>query len=178
MVSLTRIVLPNDGSISVTDSSALPNPLRVVMADDHQIFLDGLARLLQSDTRIEVVGTCNDGDALKKLVQEHAPDVAIVDISMPGPGPAQILEAVDQVSPSTRTVALTMHLEPAYARELLAHGMNGYVVKEAAFDELTDALFAVSGGRPIFVKPLLTANRVTPRLQIGRRNASAPPHAA
>lgn len=137
--------------------------LRVVMADDHQIFLDGLSRLIQSDGRLEVVGTCNDGDALIELVAHTHPDVAIIDISMPGPGPARIVDAIDHLPGNTRKVALTMHLEPAFARELLAAGMDGYVVKEAAFEELIDALLAVHSGETFLCRALLdTGGKETP----------------
>ncbi|MEX0285418.1 MAG: response regulator [Paracoccaceae bacterium] len=120
--------------------------IRVVMADDHQMFLQGLERLLQSDPRLDVVATAADGDALLEIVKQTEPDLAIIDISMPGPGPAGIVEALELRGARTRTLALTMHFEPSYARELLANGMNGYVIKEAAFDELIDAIVTVHGG--------------------------------
>ena len=131
------------------------NQIRVVMADDHQIFLDGLSRLLCADDRLRVDGTCTSGDALIKLVKAKKPHVAIIDISMPGPGPAGIVDAIDALGIDTKFLALTMHLEPSFARELLAHGMNGYVVKEAAFDELIDAILTVHRGDQYLCRTLI-----------------------
>ncbi|MEM6933073.1 MAG: response regulator transcription factor, partial [Pseudomonadota bacterium] len=80
------------------------------------------------------------------LIADQTPDVAIVDISMPGPGPAGIVDAMETSGTQCRAVALTMHFEPSYARQLLANGMSGYVVKEAAFDELVTAIRTVAEG--------------------------------
>ena len=116
------------------------------MADDHLMFRQGLGRMLEAQEGLSVAGECANGDDLLKLVEALNPDVAIVDISMPGPGPVGIVDAIAQSVTNAKTLALTMHLEPTYARELLAHGMSGYVVKEAAFDELIDAIRAVADG--------------------------------
>ncbi len=123
------------------------NPdIRLVMADDHQMFLEGLENMLSLTAGFTVVGVCSDGDSLLAMVRDTDPDVAIVDISMPGPGPAGIVDALEAAGGRTKALALTMHLERSYARELLSHGMSGYVVKEAAFDELALAIRAVAGG--------------------------------
>ncbi|MEM7268662.1 MAG: response regulator transcription factor [Pseudomonadota bacterium] len=120
--------------------------IRIVMADDHLMFRQGLGRMLEAQDGLSIAGECANGDDLLKLVEALDPDVAIVDISMPGPGPAGIVDAMEERGDRARALALTMHLEPSYARELLAHGMCGYVVKEAAFDELIDAIHAVAEG--------------------------------
>ncbi|SNZ19388.1 response regulator transcription factor [Cohaesibacter gelatinilyticus] len=127
----------------------------VVMADDHQIFLEGLSRLLAADERLCVLGTCNSGDDLIELAKAHEPDVAIIDISMPGPGPAGIVQQLDALDMGIKTLALTMHLEPSFARDLLSHGMDGYVVKEAAFDELVEAILTIQGGDQYLCRTLI-----------------------
>jgi len=129
--------------------------IRIVMADDHQMFLQGLERLLVLEPRLEIVGTCNDGDTLLALVGDLRPDVALVDISMPGPGPAGIVDQIDSAGWGTSTLALTMHHEPSFARELLDQGMHGYVVKESAFDELVDAIITVDSGDQYICRALL-----------------------
>lgn len=143
--------------------SSVQQRIRVVMADDHQMFLDGLERLLSGDERLQVAGTCADGDCLIGLISDTKPDVAIIDISMPGPGPAGILEQIEESAPDTKTLALTMHLEPSFARELMALGMNGYVVKEAAFDELIEAILTVAQGDQYLCQTLVeTMSEETP----------------
>ena len=125
------------------------------MADDHLMFRQGLGRMLDAREGLSIAGECANGDDLLALIAALDPDVAIIDISMPGPGPAAIVEAIEDRGQRTRTLALTMHMEPAYARELLAHGMSGYVVKEAAFDELTDAIFAIADGDQYLCRALI-----------------------
>ena len=130
--------------------------IRLVMADDHQMFLEGLSNMLSSTEGFAVLGACADGDTLLQLVAEHQPDVAIVDISMPGPGPAGIVDALEAAGGGAKALALTMHLEPSYARELLSHGMSGYVVKEAAFEELAHAIRAVAAGDQYLCRAMLS----------------------
>lgn len=120
--------------------------IRVVMADDHSMFRQGICRMFSLENDIAVVGECSDGEELLRLIDQLAPDVAVIDISMPGPGPVGILDALEASGAQCGALALTMHLEPSYARELMALGMNGYVVKDATFSELTDAVRAVSSG--------------------------------
>jgi len=120
--------------------------ISIVIADDHQIFREGLARLLASEEDIVLIGEVDNGDDLLELVREHNPDVAIIDISMPGPGVDGIINAIDDMGVKTEALALTMHLEPSLAKRLLALGISGYIIKEAAFDELVSGVKAVAGG--------------------------------
>ncbi len=134
---------------------AYSNEIRIVMADDHLMFRQGLGRMLDACDGLSVAGESANGDDLLGLIAALNPDIAIVDISMPGPGPAAIVETLEKRGDRTRALALTMHMEPSYARELLAHGMSGYVVKEAAFDELIDAIFAVADGDQYLCRALI-----------------------
>ena len=133
----------------------MARPIRIVIADDHQMFRQGLRRLLVSEDGLDLVGEAEDGHQLLELVAAHHPDVAIIDISMPGPGPEGILEQLEQDGSDCRALALTMHFEQSFAKEMLALGMSGYVVKEAAFDELVTAIRAVAGGDHYLCKALL-----------------------
>lgn len=128
--------------------------IRVVLADDHRMFREGLGRMLAAEEGLDVVGAVEDGDALLPLIDETQPDVAIVDISMPGPGVAGLVAAIRDRGSDCRAVALTMHLEPSYARELMAKGLAGYVVKDAAFEELSAAVRAVAGGEAYVCRAL------------------------
>ena len=120
--------------------------ISIVIADDHQIFREGLARLLKSEENITLVGEVDNGDDLLEVVKERNPDVAIIDISMPGPGADGIINAIERMDVNTQALALTMHLEPSLAKRLLALGISGYIVKEAAFDELVSGVKAVADG--------------------------------
>lgn len=118
--------------------------IRIVLADDHQIFLEALARSIADNSLFHIVGTCTNGDDLIRLIEKQAPDIAIADISMPGPGLKAIANTVGSLN--TKIIALTMHLEPSLAHELLMQGIHGYVVKEAAFNELLGAIQTVVNG--------------------------------
>lgn len=125
--------------------------IRVILADDHRMFRQGLRGLLEAEEGIEPVGEAETGEGLALLAEHLEADVAVIDVSMPGPGPAAIARALPE---GCRALALTMHHEPSYARELMAAGLLGYVVKDAAFDELSAAIRTVAAGEPYLCRML------------------------
>jgi len=131
--------------------------IKLVFADDHEIFREGLRALLQRHADIDIVGECADGDTLLELAHDASPDVVIMDISMPGPGPEAIVTALDARGGDVAIVALTMHSDPTLAASLMALGLNGYVVKENAFKDLTDAVRLVSQGGQFISESLSAA---------------------
>jgi len=114
--------------------------VRLVAADDHQLFLEGLNSLFQLSSVFDLVATCSDGDSLLELIEQEKPDVALVDISMPGASAEEIVATVERNGWHTQLVALTMHHDPKLAEALLNLGMSGYILKEGAFDELMNAI--------------------------------------
>ncbi|MDP9319119.1 MAG: response regulator transcription factor [Actinomycetota bacterium] len=147
--------------------------MRVVIADDVMLLRSGLARLL-ADAEVEVVGECGDADHLLRLVAEHEPDVALVDIRMPPTHRDEGLVAarrIRQTHPSTAVLLLSQYLEPRYAQRLLADqpGGLGYLLKERVADVavLVDALRRVHEGECV-VDPTIVA-RI-----LGRRRPNSP----
>ena len=131
-------------------------PLRVVIADDHSVVRRGLRQLLQAEEGLEIVAEAEDIDGARRYVLGHKPDVLVLDLNMPG---GSSLEAIPQIrtdSPRTQIVVLTMQNEPAYAREALAAGVLGYVLKEAADDELVEAVRRAAAG-DTYLNPRLGA---------------------
>ncbi len=120
--------------------------LRVVVADDHRLFVEGIKTLFHNEPGISIVADTDNGDALLALIETLKPDVAIVDISMPGPGMAAIVDKVAAMDVRCGLLALTMHLEPAFASGLIKRGLAGYVIKDALFEELLDAVRTVAAG--------------------------------
>lgn len=119
--------------------------IRVLLADDHAVLREGIAALIEAEDDLSVVGQAANADAAVALCQELDPDVAVVDLTMPGGG----LGAVRRICDSglrTRVLVLTMHDDPAYLRKVLAAGGTGYLVKASASSELIDALRAVARG--------------------------------
>lgn len=134
---------------------------RIVLADDHSIFLDGLCRLLEPE--FEVVAKVNDGRKLIAAVSRLRPDVAIVDVSMPSLNGIDSLRKMNKSRPRTKFIMLTMHADAAFALEAFAAGASAYVVKAADCDELLKAMREALKGRvyitPRIAKDVLFAKR-------------------
>ncbi len=123
--------------------------IRVLIADDHAVLRAGLRMLIGAQPDMEVAGEAADGDEALRKVVETRPDVALMDITMPGSGGIKAIERIRRESPATRVLVLTMHDVPAYLRSALAAGASGYVVKRAADSELLSAIRAVHRGRTV-----------------------------
>lgn len=122
--------------------------LRVVIADDHAIVRDGLRALLASVPDIEVVGEAATGDELLELADQVQPDVAVVDVQMPGGGIAAT-RALGSRCPGTGVLILTMHDEGTAMLGALRAGARGYVVKGAGREEVIQAVRAVGRGEAV-----------------------------
>jgi DNA-binding NarL/FixJ family response regulator len=122
----------------------------VVIADDHPLFLDGLAALLASAPDIEVVGRAVTATGAIDAVVSGRPDVAVLDLNMPGPGGiATIREVVGRV-PSVRVLVLTMYDDDALVFDAVRAGAAGYVLKGADPNEVISAVRAVAHGEAVF----------------------------
>jgi len=131
--------------------------IEIVAADDHQIFLEGLKSLFQLSAEHTLIASCGDGDSLLDIIINKTPDIALVDLSMPGATTEDIVNTVEEKNLNTQLIALTMHKEPELAQELLELGLAGYVLKEEAFDELSNAIQAVLQGEQFISPNLLKA---------------------
>jgi len=121
---------------SSPDGGASAEAIRIVLADDHQVVRSGLRMLLDSEHGFEVVAEASDVDSAKRYVRGHHPRVLVLDLNMPGGSSLEAIPVIREESPDTQIVVLTMQQEPAFAREALSAGALGYVLKEAADDEL------------------------------------------
>jgi len=119
--------------------------IRIVLADDHQILLAGLRRLIDSKGDMEVVATATDAASALEATRAHRPDVLVLDISMPGGG-LEVARRVREMELPTKIVILTMYAEDRYVMEAVRLGAAGYVLKRAADKELIDAIRAVAAG--------------------------------
>ncbi len=123
---------------------------RVVLADDHPLFREGLCKLLAD--RVEVVGAVGDGRSLLVACKELQPDLVLLDISMPQLNGFDAAQQLRRTSPQLRFIFVTMHLEPDYVKTALGLGACGYVAKCAASTELLTAIDAALRDE-IFVSP-------------------------
>ena len=120
--------------------------LRVALADDHPIVLAGVKALLEATPDMELVGEAVTGVAALALVLETRPDVAVLDISMPGMSGIELARRLTAECPDVRLLALTAHEDRAYLHQMLAAGARGYLLKRSAADELARAVRAVATG--------------------------------
>lgn len=124
--------------------------LRVVIADDHDLFREGLRQLLESVEDIEVVGEASTGHQAIKLVMEHGPDVVLMDISMPEMDGIQATEFIVQRFPDTQVVVLTMYTDDEYAIHAIRAGAKGYLLKNTRSSDVIQAIrLAAAGGSTI-----------------------------
>jgi len=118
--------------------------IRVVLADDHTMFRQGLKEMLSIDEGIEVVGEAENGREAVALVWEQKPDVAILDVEMPVMGAAEAMERMQMLPTPPKVLIVTMHDNPRLVRELLARGASGYLLKSASLEELVAAVRAAA----------------------------------
>jgi two-component system response regulator NreC len=138
--------------------SAAPSerPLTVALADDHPVVRAGLKTLLEADSAVHVVGEFADLPATRNGVPVLRPDVLVLDLAMAGESSLGAIPALLGATPGLRIVILTMQEDPGFAREALRLGASGYVLKDAAADELLLALRTVRRGST-YLHPALGA---------------------
>jgi DNA-binding NarL/FixJ family response regulator len=135
---------------------------RVLLADDHTLFLQGIAKLLEAD--IEVVGAVQDGSALVTAVEQLKPDVVLLDIAMPGMNGLDAARQLKKASPAVQIIFLTMHMNPAYVTEAFRVGGAGYLLKGCEASEVLTAIGEVLKGRS-YVTPLVTKETLSSLLR-------------
>ncbi|HXC08693.1 MAG TPA: response regulator transcription factor [Steroidobacteraceae bacterium] len=129
-------------------------PIRLILADDHLIVRQGLRMVLEKE-RIEILGEASDGPEALRLIRELHPDIAVLDLDMPGLDGLAVLREATVVSPQTRAIILTRHMEEPYAVEALRIGARGYVLKTQASTDLVAAIQHVDRGE-VYLSPKIS----------------------
>jgi len=145
--------------------------LRVLLADDHPVVLAGMKALVSADAGLEVIGEARDGHTALRLATELRPDIAVIDISMPGLNGIHVAEMLRTACPDCKVLILTVHEDSSYLRQLLEVGVSGYVLKRSASEELIRAIIAVAAGG-LYLDPAIAGKAVTNR---PARPADLPP---
>ncbi len=144
---------------------------RILLADDHQMFLEGLERLLQKD--FEIVGRAQSGHELVSLAGECQPDLIITDWSMPGLSGFDAVKELRARGITAKCIILTMHDDPAYASQAIEGGVDGYVLKRAATSELVSAIEeALAGG--CWISPALAAKIIRDKSKVDAGGDATP----
>ena len=121
--------------------------IRVILVDDHALVREGVSRLLAEEPDIRVVGAFADGQTAVRFAARDEPDVAILDISMPGASGIDVARRLRAVSPRTRLLMLSMHAKVEYVQQALWAGANGYLLKESAGHDVASAVRVVHSGQ-------------------------------
>lgn len=127
---------------------------RVVVADDHPVIRSGLRVILERQAGIDVVGEASDGCAVAEVVRDTNPHVVVMDVSMPRMNGIEAIRALRRDHPHVRVVVLSVHYSEGVVVEALKAGAVGYVLKDAARDELSAAVSAAAGGHGYLSPPI------------------------
>lgn len=130
----------------------MTSPIRILLADDHSVLRAGLVALLDAEPDIVVVGQAADGAECREQALALRPDIVLMDINMPKCGGLEALGNIRRELPDTKVLILTMHDDIGYLKHVLSSGGSGYVLKQAAGEELLSAIHAVNDGG-IFIHP-------------------------
>jgi DNA-binding NarL/FixJ family response regulator len=129
--------------------------MKVLLADDHQIVLDALIRFIEEDPGYQVAGQARDGNELVRLAEEIKPDIAIVDVGLPGMNGIEATRLILKKNPDINVIALSMHEDLSSLSNMLKAGAKGYLSKSNASKELIRALKVVADG-DYYLSPQLT----------------------
>jgi two-component system response regulator NreC len=138
--------------------------ISVVLVDDHAVVRSGLRLLLEAHDDIEVVGEAGNAKDAVFRARAFKPDVILLDVVMPGESGIEVLPRLLTESPETKVLVLSMQDDPSYVREAFAAGAQGYVLKEAADEEVVSAVREIAGGAR-YVHPALGARMVAAEAQ-------------
>ena len=149
--------------------------IRIVLADDHQILLDGLRRLIDANGDMEVVATATDAATAIEAARTHRPDVVVLDINMPGGGGLEVARRIQEMQLPTKIVILTMYAEDRYVMEAVRLGAAGYVLKRSADTELLAAIRAVAAGDAYLTPAAVRILLATQQHEVGRKGPALSP---
>lgn len=132
--------------------SVLKAPTRVVLADDHEMVREALARILEESGAVSIVAQASNSKQALEAVEKNQPEVVVLDYSMPHEDASQLIEKIKRYSPATKILILTVHENIHYAVRVLEAGAHGYIIKSAAVDELVVGIDTVRQGG-IYLSP-------------------------
>jgi two-component system response regulator NreC len=159
-------------SMTASQFSAI-DPITIVLADDHRVVRSGLRVLLESDGRFTVLGEAGDVDGTVQQVRDCRPRVLVLDLNMGGESSLDAIPRLRADWPATQIVVLTMQENPAFARAALRAGAVGYVLKDAAGDELLNAVSLAARGQT-YLNPQLGARLAAQPAEDGRPDNLSP----
>src|SRR4030095_9069230 len=124
--------------------------IRIIIADDHQMFIDGVKLIIRSFENIEVVGEANNGEEVLDMLEKTSADIVILDINMPVKDGVDTAKEVRKKFPNVKLLMVTMHKQKEFIQKLVAIGVSGYILKNTGAEELYDAIRIIHEGGEYF----------------------------
>lgn len=147
--------------------------MKIFIADDHPIFRQGLLQIIEGDPELEIVGESGDGEEALQLIRSLCPDIAVLDISMPGMSGLEIVSEVQKESLKVEFIILTMFDDEEYFDEAMDYGVKGYLLKENAGSDLLSCLKSVAQGK-YYVSPSISDYLLNRNARVKELNKSTP----
>lgn len=134
--------------------------IKVVLVDDHRLFLDGLKKLLELEQDIEIIGEARDGEEAVRVITDKKPDVVLLDISMPKGDGVQVIRQLKSRAVPSRFLVITAYDDEESLWALSSAGVHGYLLKESGYLELISAVRSVARGEP-YIDPKVAGRLLT-----------------
>jgi len=144
-------------------------PCRIILADDHVLIRQGIKKILERESGIEIIGEAGDGLALLRLLNNLTPNLVILDISMPNLRGLEVIREIKATHSTIKVLMLTMHKEIEYFHNAISAGADGYLLKEDADTELFAAVQKIRHGK-IYISPVLSDELTDEWVQIRSGN--------
>ncbi|MDB4868829.1 MAG: DNA-binding response regulator, partial [Cohnella sp.] len=133
--------------------------VKVLLADDHQLFREGLKRILNMESDLEVIGECGDGIQVLEFCNRQKPDVVLMDINMPIENGVVATERLREIFPEIKVIILSIHDDESYVFETLRKGATGYLLKDMEAESLINAIRTVAEGHA-YIHPKVTGKLI------------------
>ncbi|MBK8623013.1 MAG: response regulator transcription factor [Saprospiraceae bacterium] len=126
--------------------------IKILIADDHTMFVDGIESILTSEPEFKIIGRCYTGPDVLTFVQKEEPDILLLDVNLPGKNGIDVCKELAVLKPAIKVLAISMFNEESFVSEILNNGAKGYILKNTGRDELFKAIRTVSKGDSYFSK--------------------------
>jgi len=150
----------------------MKNKIKIIIADDHPIFRNGLKQIIEEEEGIEIIGEAADGQKAIELIQEKKPDIAVLDVDMPKKTGFEVLKELQKSDDPVKIIFLTMYKEENLFNEAMDNGIRGYVLKESAADDICESIRLVAEGdyaiSPLISKYLVKRMTMHEKLKKGK----------
>jgi DNA-binding NarL/FixJ family response regulator len=126
--------------------------IKLLVADDHTMFVDGIESILKAEVDLQVSGKCYDGPSVLEFVKSHPTDIVLLDVNLPGMNGLEVCKTLSLEYPDIKVLAISMFNEESFVTEILNHGAKGYILKNTGRDELLKAIRTIYEGKSYFSK--------------------------